>query len=71
MRPTSRFARGWGNLNPGSVSWLADRRRCGRLPRPASGGIVVAGSPLTVARQRRILTGFPSPGAHIQVCPGV
>src|SRR6202140_1992122 len=61
---SSRRARGWRSTP--RVGLLA----CGSTPNTAAfpgdrspGGTMAAGSPLTVARQRRILTGFPSPGA--------
>src|ERR1017187_7285246 len=72
---SSRRARGWRSTP--RVGLLA----CGSMPDTAAfpgddspGGTMAAGSPLTVARQRRILTGFPSPGALFscgrRVCAG-
>ena len=72
---SSRLAR--GRRSTPRVGLLA----CGSMPNTAAfpgdqppGGTMAADSPLTVARQRRILTGFPSPGALFscgrRVCAG-
>ena len=44
----------------GPVSWLVDHRIPAAFPRLSPQWPLAARSPLTVARQRRIYTGFPS-----------
>ena len=73
---SSRLARGWRSTP--RVGLLA----CGSMPNTAAfpgdmppGGTMAADSPLTVARQRRTFTGFPSPGAlfscGVEYAPGL
>src|ERR1051325_8890089 len=46
----------------GWVSWLVDRHAPAAFPRSKPRWPLAGRSPLTVARQRRILTAFPRPG---------
>src|SRR6266849_9215769 len=52
--------RKWDVMPSGSVSWLAHPCISPAFPRRSPQWPLDDGSPLTVARQRRIRTGFPS-----------
>ena len=52
--------RRWEVMPNGSVSWLVDHRIPAAFPRLSPQWPLAGCSPLTVARQRRIYTGFPS-----------
>jgi hypothetical protein len=61
--------RRWEVMPNGSVSWLVDHRIPAAFPRLSPQWPLAGHSPLTVARQRRIHTGFPSSVSYSVVRP--